>query len=370
MKVSIKTAMATAFLMAGAAGANAGVTISPAVGQMLFDNEYELKNELFGSIALGYQFNGPLGFEIGYLSTSPSSSNGTSDLDITQTRFDLLYHFNAGENVQPYLLVGGGTQEYDSGSSKFDSSIADIGGGIKAVIKNGLSLRSEIRLINDMEMDLTNYAVGLGLNYEFGKTSPAKVSAPKVVAPADSDGDGVIDANDLCPSTPMGATVDANGCVMVMDDDKDGVVNAKDECPNTSAGAAVDAKGCYIIITETKEVNLNVVFGNNSTELSEGSFDKIEEVANFMRTYPLTKVNIEGHTDDRGSDAYNQKLSQNRAEAVAKVLIDKYKVSATRVSAQGFGESKPIVDNSTAENRAKNRRVTATVSANVETIKK
>lgn len=364
-----KKALAAAALIAAVPVANAGVTISPMVGQMLFDNSMDVDNELFGSIGLGYQFDGPLGLELSYLSTSPETDAG-SDLDITQLRLDALYHFNHTEAVTPYLLVGGGEQTYDFGSTDYASSILSLGGGLKAAISNGLSLRTEIRLINDMDMELTNYAVGLGLNYEFGKQSQTKKIEPVQTAPVDSDNDGVVDSSDQCPGTPAGTAVDVNGCEMVMDDDKDGVANAMDKCPDTSMGAAVDATGCYIVITEIKEVDLHVTFANNSMEVPTSSYDTIEEVADFMNTYPLTNVVIEGHTDDRGSAAYNQKLSQQRAEAVAKVLIDNFNVPATRVSAKGYGESSPLVDNSTAENRAKNRRVTAKVSASVETIKK
>ncbi|WP_080376624.1 OmpA family protein [Stenotrophomonas sp. Marseille-Q4652] len=92
--------------------------------------------------------------------------------------------------------------------------------------------------------------------------------------------------------------------------------------------------------------------------------------AQFMREYPLTKVVLEGHTDDRGSEAYNQQLSEKRAAAVAGVLVERFGIDRSRVSSVGYGESSPIVSNDTAENRARNRRVTAKVSANVETIKR
>ena len=84
-----------------------------------------------------------------------------------------------------------------------------------------------------------------------------------------------------------------------------------------------------------------------------------------MGEYADTVVTIEGHTDSQGADAYNQKLSQSRADAVKAALITKYGVSADRVSAIGYGEAKPIADNNTAAGREQNRRVVGQVSTKV-----
>lgn len=357
----MRNTLATLIMASCIPVANAGVTISPMVGQMLFDNDLDLDNELFYSLGLGYQFDSPFGIELGYLASNPDFSNSDGDMDIEDIRLDFLYNFNHRGDVVPYLLVGGGNQNYQYGPYDYDSSIFNFGGGVKAFITHGLSLRTEIRLINDLDEEQTNYAVGLGLSYEFGR----KTGATKA---KDSDGDGVVDTSDLCPGTPEGSSVDANGCVVVLDDDKDGVPNDMDNCPDTSIGAVVDAMGCYVIISETKEVTMNINFANNSLEVPMSDYADIEEIANFMNQYPLTEVTIEGHTDDRGAAAYNQQLSQKRAEAVAKILTDRYGIYASRVKAVGYGEANPIVDNDTAENRARNRRVTAKVSAKVETI--
>lgn len=362
MKPFMRKTLAAAILTAHLPVAYAGFTISPMVGQYLFDNDMDLDNEVFGSIALGYQLDSPLAFELSYLKTNPDFSSSAGDMDIEDIRLDLLYNFNHTESVVPYLLIGGGNQNYQHGPYDYDSSIFNFGGGVKAFITDGLALRAEVRLVNDMDEELTGYNVGIGLSYEFGRKTGPKT-------PPDSDGDGVMDSSDLCPGTAAGSTVDANGCVVVLDDDNDGVPNNMDNCPDTSIGAAVDAVGCYVIITETKEVTMNINFPTNSAEVPMSDYPDIEEIANFMKQYPLTEVTIEGHSDDRGAAAYNQQLSQKRAESVAKVLTDRYGIYESRVKAIGYGESQPLVDNSTPENRARNRRVTAKVTAKVETIK-
>ncbi len=185
---------------------------------------------------------------------------------------------------------------------------------------------------------------------------------------ADADGDGVMDKDDQCPNTPKGADVDAKGCPL--DDDRDGVPNYLDQCPNTAAGAKVDDKGCYIVLKESKEVQLRVNFASNSAKVPATDYEVIKQVADFMKLYPLTSVVVEGHTDDRGSDAYNKSLSQRRANSVAAILSTEYGIDPSRISAVGYGEERPLVANDSRENMAKNRRVVAVVTATVETIAK
>ena len=348
---------------------SSGFTIAPGFEYQLLDKDLPLDNPYLGVIGLGYQTNSPWGVELAYLKGSTEPTSSSTDVDLETYRLDALYHFANNDGVQPYLLAGGGKQRFDYDSFDIENDMVNVGGGLKVAINEMLSLRTELRVTNDLERELTHYNVGLGLNFLLGGTS-APAPAPQPAAPGDADKDGVVDAQDRCPGTPMGTRVDANGCEMVMDADKDGVVDARDQCPGTSAGARVDENGCYIVITETKETQLRVNFENNSFVVTQDSYPEIENVAQFMREYPLTKVNLEGHTDDRGAEAYNQQLSEKRAAAVAKLLVDRFGIDQSRVSSAGYGESQPLVSNDTAENRAKNRRVTAKVSANVEKVQR
>jgi len=88
----------------------------------------------------------------------------------------------------------------------------------------------------------------------------------------------------------------------------------------------------------------------------------VKNLADFMKQYPATNVQVEGHTDSVGPDAYNQKLSQRRADAVKKVL-EKDGVTPNRITAIGYGKSRPVADNATEAGRAINRRVEASVEA-------
>jgi OOP family OmpA-OmpF porin len=178
--------------------------------------------------------------------------------------------------------------------------------------------------------------------------------------PKDSDGDGVYDNMDKCPGTPKGVPVDSSGCPL--DSDGDGVFDYLDKCPDTPKGIQVDAIGCPVPIKEKVSIDLKVEFEFDSAIVKNVYHEDIEKVANFLKAYPGTTAEIEGHTDNVGTDKYNLKLSQKRADGVMKHLVSKG-IDPARMRAVGYGESRPIADNNTKEGRDRNRRVVAGISA-------
>jgi outer membrane protein OmpA-like peptidoglycan-associated protein len=172
----------------------------------------------------------------------------------------------------------------------------------------------------------------------------------------DSDGDGVADAADKCPDTPKGAPVDARGCPR--DSDADGVPDHTDKCPNTPNGQAVDEGGCPILFKrgERRVVLQGVNFATGKTELTDSSKLVLENVAEQLKANPEVRVEVQGHTDNVGGKALNQRLSEARAKTVEQFL-EANGVSPSQVTAKGYGMSKPIASNKAAEGRAKNRRV-------------
>ena len=114
---------------------------------------------------------------------------------------------------------------------------------------------------------------------------------------------------------------------------------------------------------EPVRVELDVKFDFDKAQVKQESYGDIKALADFMKQYPQTSTVVEGHTDSVGSDAYNQGLSERRASAVREVLVNQYGVESGRVQAVGYGESRPVADNATADGRAINRRVEAEVEA-------
>jgi len=174
--------------------------------------------------------------------------------------------------------------------------------------------------------------------------------------PKDEDGDGVCDGLDRCPGTAKGCQVDTSGCPK--DEDGDRVCDGLDRCPGTPKGRQVDDKGCEVLFGETKGdlVLHGVNFEFGSAKLTADSATTLDSVAASLLAWSDVRVEVEGHTDAVGADAFNLKLSQSRAEAVRDYLVAKG-VDASRLVAKGYGEKQPVADNNTDEGRAKNRRV-------------
>lgn len=372
-----------------------GFTLVPGAGYYDFGDERNLEGDVFPSLGLGYQFNNRWTTELvaNRVSTELDNATGGRDVDLDQYRLDALYTVNPEDALQGYLVLGGGHAEFDldpgilvggAAATEAEESFVNYGVGLKYAFTERLAWRSDVRGITSLDDEITDVAVNMGVSYMFAQTSrtvkdadgdgvsdkldqcpntPAGVQVDEKGCALDSDNDGVADHIDECPNTPAGVEVNANGCAK--DDDGDGVANHLDECPDTSAGAKVDEKGCYVIITEDVKVELDVEFDTNSADARPEHRSEARRVAQFMREHPLTKVVVEGHTDDRGSAAYNQQLSERRAATVAGLLVD-LGIAADRVTSVGVGEARPRADNSTAEGRQRNRRVVAVVSAREE----
>jgi outer membrane protein OmpA-like peptidoglycan-associated protein len=182
--------------------------------------------------------------------------------------------------------------------------------------------------------------------------------------PSDADGDGVCDGLDQCANSVSGCTVDAKGCAT--DSDNDGVCDGLDKCPGTAAGLKVDADGCPIEIVERETELLDtgmirlqdVNFETGKANVLPESYPALDVVGQVLTRWPELRIEVGGHTDSRGSAAYNLKLSEARAQSVLDYLKAKFPgLKAEQFTVKGYGESKPLVPNSSALNMAKNRRV-------------
>jgi len=169
----------------------------------------------------------------------------------------------------------------------------------------------------------------------------------------DSDRDGVVDSRDKCPGTPAGTPVDADGCPRVVDSDGDGVPDAQDKCPGTPRGVRVDYQGCEI----KEEIKLpGVNFEFDSARLTADSSETLDNAVTTLERNSDISVECAGHTDSTGADAYNQTLSEQRAHSVCEYLAA-HGIERSRLTERGYGETQPIADNATEAGRAENRRV-------------
>ncbi|MFC3153346.1 OmpA family protein [Litoribrevibacter euphylliae] len=358
--------------------------INPAVGYQMFDSERNHDDTITAILGGEYVLTRDWGVEATYMMSSPDGDDGNEDADLDQVRLGALYYLPESGNWKPFLGAAIGEAQFEYDNSDHVETQLQLGGGARYSFNDDWSARLEARAINSLDEEDWDALVSIGLSYAFGGSAPKKSEplmaepmaaepmktepAPKetmAVAPmvVDSDNDGVSDEMDKCPTTPAGAPVDGKGCPL--DTDNDGVPDYKDQCPTTASGVQVDEKGCRIPLQQTVSINLAINFANNSAEVPQSSYGEIKRVADFMKKHSTTKVTIEGHTDDRGSAAYNKSLSQRRANSVMAILTGTYGVESNRVNAVGYGEEQPIADNSTAAGRTENRRVVAEIKETI-----
>lgn len=199
----------------------------------------------------------------------------------------------------------------------------------------------------------------------------------------DADADGVADMDDKCPGTKAGYKVDATGCPM--DGDGDGVINEEDDCPTLKGlpylkgcpdgdndgiadkddrcpnerGVAAN-KGCpevpKEVLVQVNKIAEKIFFETGSDKLKGMSASRLDDLAGILKQYPSAKLTIEGHTDNTGDPQKNMVLSQKRCDSVKNYLSSKG-VDPNRMTATGYGDTRPVADNKTSDGRAKNRRV-------------
>jgi len=179
----------------------------------------------------------------------------------------------------------------------------------------------------------------------------------------DNDLDTMLDSVDKCPNEPEDPDgfEDEDGCPDP-DNDKDTVLDVKDQCPNEPGSTDQEPLGCpvkpsLVVVTDCEvKITQQIHFEYNKDKIRPESFPILDAVVEVMGKNPDIKLEVQGHTDNRGGARYNKDLSNRRAGSVRKYLIA-HGVATERLTSIGYGFDRPLVDNSTDQNRALNRRV-------------
>lgn len=270
-------------------------------------------------------------------------------LELARTRYDVdngndkSYGYRYGadaiynvENSDFYLFTG--IKRFNNVK---DYYALNVGGGYNIQINDRLSVYTEAAIYRDIDYGFVDQGFKIGLQYSFGepKFVPTVKPAPTAVKPEKTSWS---------------------------DADNDGVKDQDDQCPNTAANLKVDANGCVIYTTETDEITLAINFAHDSAFVEPSNYQEIKRLADFMKKYPKTSVEIEGHTSAKGKDSYNLHLSEKRAQAVKQILVEQFAVNASRLSAKGYGETRLLFTENTAQADKKNRRVVAKISTSTQ----
>lgn len=364
--------------------------ITPTVGMYKFEGDEDMDAGIALGLRAGYNFTKYIGLEA-YGHWVPTEINNTANngekVNVFGYGVEGIFNLLPDSAFVPFFAIGVGGIHYsrysqDTTDREDNKLTLGYGLGVKYFLSDNWALRADVRHIMPVKADFdspddtlhNNLLATVGLTFAFGGEKPAPPPAPVPVAPVilDSDNDGVPDNLDKCPGTPAGVAVDKDGCPL--DSDNDGVYDYLDKCPGTPAGVKVDKDGCPPPVVEEvkpqprveKEIiekgrtTLKVLFDTNKSVIKKGYVADVDALAGVMQQYPDLNVTIEGHTDNVGKDAYNKKLSQQRADAVKAYLVKKG-IDANRLTAIGYGEERPIADNATKAGKAENRRVEAAV---------
>ena len=285
------------------------------------------------SVLYGWQSADNWGFEVqGFSETFETDTTLRTDFYRYGLNLDLFYAFGDRVGFTPFVLIGVGGNYNDVFPQEDDLTYfanAGIGFVTAPVIETGnIRIRGEARYIyDDFESGYGDIRYALGIEIPlFAEREVAvapvveQVQVVQVVGLKDSDGDGVVDEKDQCPDTPTGERVDGNGCPL---------------------GKVIALNG--------------VTFEFNKTRLRPDAQTILDLATDILKKYPDMEVEVAGHTDSIGSDAYNQKLSEGRASAVRDYFVEKGVTNTLTI--KGYGESEPITENDTEEGRERNRRV-------------
>ena len=339
--------------------------------------------------------------------------------------YRFLLEASAGLNIKlltdkyfmvPYVSLGLGASMY--GGTYF-AAYFPTGLGLQFNLGEGTFIHTLFGYnfkVSDLAINHLNYSIGIGSPLKEKKAPPVVVAPPPppaVVVEKDTDGDGIVDSKDKCPTVPGVAKY--NGCPVpdtdgdgindendkcpnvkglakyggcpIPDTDKDGINDEEDKCPTVPGVARYNGcpipdrdkdgindeedkcpdvpgvkenNGCPVVKEEVvKKVAANaksILFATGSDKLLPASSKPLNEVSTILKEDSALKLDIEGYTDNTGAEAANITLSQKRAKAVYEYLT-KAGVEASRLTSEGYGPAKPVADNKTPAGRTLNRRV-------------
>src|SRR5436190_1691638 len=347
-----------------------------------YDKVFNLDSQIGGGGRLGYFFSNVVSAELDAGYESPNPKTGSASPTLAHGSASLVLNFGTARNLF-YILGGYSRLDFENTAPyRFTDGAVHGAIGDRIFLGDRAALRFEVRGFYTPNTgfaggDWAGHVIGsLGLSIftrgggpppdsdhdgvpdqrDVCPDTPVGATVDARGCPVDSDRDGVYDGLDQCPGTPVGARVNAKGCPS--DEDGDGVLDGLDQCPSTPAGARVDAAGCPILFTPERApvILRGVMFETGKSALKPESFTVLDIVAQSLNGNPDIRIEIAGYTDHTGSDATNLRLSQARADAVRAYLGSKG-VAPGRMVAKGYGAANPIATNTTAAGRAQNRRV-------------
>lgn len=288
-------------------------------------------------VELGYYLTEQWALRAEYAKLDLSSKLDGSDADGKRLGIAAMYHLAQ----LPSVYIVGGLNRIDAVRN---TTAVNLGVGYKHFFNQNFALFAEANRFQGIDKSYADAGIKLGMTYVFGTAAaaPAPAPAPTPVAPAP---------------------------VAQLDSDADGVLDNADKCANTPANHKVDATGCTIYqekMASVGDIDIEVRFPFDSAVVPQSQRVDVENLGAFMQRFPESTVKIEGHASNIGNAAYNMRLSERRANAVADMLKKNFNIDSSRISAVGYGVTRPRVEGSTRAAHAANQRIEAKVTAKIK----
>jgi outer membrane protein OmpA-like peptidoglycan-associated protein len=280
-------------------------------------------------------------------------------------------------SVTPFMLVGTGVLGMASDAAPngigTDQDVEiHFGGGVKVYVNRLIQLRLDVRDVVSNRQGVgdgltSSPEILLGLSLTLGRKKDKQKARPGA---GDKDGDRILDRDDYCPDVFGEAP---RGCpqVCIDDSDGDGLSNPVDKCPTEpeTRNGFKEADGCPDEVPpelgDLSGVMEGITFDTDKDAIKSGSKPRIDRAVEVMKKYPELKVRVSGHTDSQGPYRHNVDLSKRRAKAVKGYMVESG-IDESRIETEGFGPDQPIDTNETVEGRSKNRRIEFTIIQDTE----
>lgn len=329
------------------------------------NQDYELSTLTTGTKTLNKKMNNQLSFGLAINKNLPNSFIDQIELSHIKSKFTSYRDIPKETQIQRTILNGIINLENDKNSTfftlfglgyenihnEYNSSkggiFIDYGIGYKHKINDYGILKADLRHMLRLSGKKHDVALVLALSIPFGFTNNhiSKIDTTtiqKKVSPIKN----IPKEKEVLKKIKQ--------IILNNDSDNDGIINQNDQCKNTPNHAKVDINGCII------SLNLNINFEYKSSEIKKEYLHSLNILAIFLNENTTYNVIINAYTDSIGSEKYNYKLSQDRADQTIKELI-KLNINKSRLVSKAYGETNALSSNDTEEGRAQNRRVTAII---------
>lgn len=389
-------------------------SVSPVIGGYTFEGgKQSLDTNLVYGARAGYNFTKYIGVEALFDYANTDSFRGKGNVDMYRYGGDMLLHIIPDNKLVPYLAAGYSGLNFKGGHLNRKAIGAfDYGVGLKYFINDKFALRADVRhlLYSMNSVKINNGEYTLGAYIPFGGVTPAPLPVVAPVVPAPKP----VEPAKIVPPAPVAPTANLSVSPLTIVKTNDATAKLSwsstnaDKCdikpgigpvgPSGSRSISPTADTAYTLVctgpggeaistanigvtmpapppvvetpkqVEAKERFCNkpsvvtVLFDTDKAAIKTQYTEDINKLGEFLKDFPKAKGEISGHTDSVASAKYNLSLSQRRAESVKGFIVKNFSIAPERITAKGYGESKPVADNKTKEGKAKNRRIEANFS--------